>query len=103
MIMIKNVNKWKVRFTANGIEIKRVEKFNYLGSFLTSDGKSDCEIKRRIMLNKEAFSKKIYFNKFQHHHVNKTENLEMLYLVYPFIWMRNMEHLVCYAKALRGN
>ena len=28
--------------------VKHVEKFNYLGSFLTSDGKSDCEMKRRI-------------------------------------------------------
>ena len=42
--------------TANGIEIKHVEKFNYLGSFLTSDGKSDCEIKRRIALSKEALN-----------------------------------------------
>ena len=37
---------------------KHVEKFNYLGSLLTSDGKSDCEIKRRIELSKEAFNKK---------------------------------------------
>ena len=43
---------------ANGIEIKHVEKFHYLGSFLTSDGKSDCEIKRRIAMSKEAFNKK---------------------------------------------
>ena len=44
--------------TASGIEIKHVEKFNYLGSLLTSDGKSDCEIKRRTALSKEAFNKK---------------------------------------------
>ena len=44
--------------TASGIEIKQVEKFNYLGSFLTSDGKSDCEVKPRIALSKEAFKKK---------------------------------------------
>ena len=48
----------KCTLTASGIEIKHVENFNYLGSFLTSDGKSDCEIKRRIALSKEAFSKK---------------------------------------------
>ena len=41
--------------TASGIEIKHVEKF--LGSFLTSDGKSDHEIKQRITLSIEAFNK----------------------------------------------
>ena len=37
---------------ANGIGIKQVEKFNYLGSFLTSNGKYDCEMKRSIALSK---------------------------------------------------
>ncbi len=47
--------------TANGIEIKHLKKFNYLGSFLTSDVKSDCEIKRRIALSKEASTKRDLF------------------------------------------
>ena len=38
--------------------IKEAKSANNLGSFLTSDGKSDCEIKRRIALSKEAFNKK---------------------------------------------
>ena len=42
----------------SGIDMKHVEKFNFLGSLLTSDGKSDCEIKRRIALSNEAFNKK---------------------------------------------
>jgi len=42
--------------TANEIDIERVK--SSLGSFLTSDGKSDCEIKRRIGLSKEASNKK---------------------------------------------
>ena len=44
--------------TANGENIKQVRKFNYLGSLLTSDGKCDSEIRRRIALSREAFSKK---------------------------------------------
>ena len=55
---IKKQSPPKCMLEASGIEIKHVEKFNYLGSFLTSDGKSDCEIKRRIALIKEAFNKK---------------------------------------------
>ena len=44
--------------TANGIRIKQVNKFSYLGSQITSDGKSDNEIKRRIAISKEEFNKK---------------------------------------------
>ena len=38
-------------------EIKQVEKFNYLGSLITSDGKCDAEIKKRIAMTKDTFEK----------------------------------------------
>ena len=37
-------------------EIKQVNSFEYLGSFITSDGRSDKEIKRRIGLAKSSFN-----------------------------------------------
>ena len=43
------------KLTANGIDIKQVDKFNFPGSFLASTGKFDCEIKQRIALSKVAF------------------------------------------------
>jgi hypothetical protein len=39
----------------HGREIKQVDQFSFLGSLMTSDGKSDQEIKRRIAIAKTAF------------------------------------------------
>ena len=39
------------------IPIKQIQKFNYLGSMLTADGKCDLEIRRRIGMAKDAFQK----------------------------------------------
>ena len=39
------------------IDIEQVTKFNYLGSFLTEDGKCDMEIRRRIGIAKNTFMK----------------------------------------------
>ena len=41
----------------HGDILKQVEGFNYLGSLITSDGRCDREIKRRItIIAKETFS-----------------------------------------------
>nr|BDT61653.1 MAG: reverse transcriptase [Marsupenaeus japonicus endogenous nimavirus] len=39
----------------NGIQIEQVNSFKYLGSWITSDGRSDTDIKYRIDLAKKAF------------------------------------------------
>ena len=46
-----------VTFTLNNETIKQVEKFKYLGSTITSDGRNDTEIKIRIGMAKDAFQK----------------------------------------------
>ena len=38
----------------NGETIKQVFRFNYLGSTITSDGRCDEDIKKRITLSKQA-------------------------------------------------
>ena len=50
----KNVSP-KCKLEIDGIEIKLVDKFEYLGSLIASDAKSDQEIKRRIGIAKTAF------------------------------------------------
>ena len=37
------------------MHIKQVQKFNYLGSVITSDGRCDTEIKKRIGMAKDTF------------------------------------------------
>jgi hypothetical protein len=39
-------------------QLENVESFKYLGSVLTNDGRSTCEIKCRIAMAKAAFNKK---------------------------------------------
>lgn len=39
------------------LEVKQVEKFYYLGSFLTGDGNDKIEIWNRIRITKDAFQK----------------------------------------------
>ena len=76
------------KLTANRIDIKQVEKFNYLGSFLKSDGKSDYEIKRRIALNKAAFKKKRAILMSLNITISTRQNLIS---GLSFIWMRNIK------------
>ena len=45
------------KIKSQGEEIKQVEKFKYLGYVLTSDGRCDTEIKKRIAIAKDSFSK----------------------------------------------
>ena len=39
-------------------QLENVERFKYLGSMLTNDGRCTCEIKSRIAMAKAAFNKK---------------------------------------------
>ena len=39
-------------------QLENVERFKYLGSMLTNDGRGTCEIKSRIAMAKAAFNKK---------------------------------------------
>ncbi len=56
MVVSKRRNPRR-RLHIGDVEIKQVEKFNYLGSMLTEDGKCDTEVRRRIGLAKEAYQK----------------------------------------------
>jgi hypothetical protein len=47
-----------VKFMIDQKELENVESFKYLGSMLTNDGRSSCEIKSRIATAKSVFNKK---------------------------------------------
>ena len=51
----KNKSPPTCNVNINGESIKQVVRFNYLGSTITSDGRCDEEIKKRIALSKPAF------------------------------------------------
>jgi len=47
-----------VKITIDGEEIEQVTEFCYLGSLISSDAKCHKEIKKRIAMGKEAFTKR---------------------------------------------
>ena len=57
MSISKNKSSPTCNVSMNGETIKQVTRFNYLGFTITSDGRCDEEIKKRIALSKQAFQK----------------------------------------------
>ena len=57
MVVSKKLDVPDCQLTVGEREIKQVEKFSYLGSLITSDGRSDSEIKKRIGISKAIFEK----------------------------------------------
>ncbi|RUS84333.1 hypothetical protein EGW08_007927 [Elysia chlorotica] len=47
----------KAEIKVKGKSIEQIDQFVYLGQLITTDGRSDSEIKRRITIAKNAFSK----------------------------------------------
>lgn len=47
----------KITINIAGEKLEQVKQFNYLGSTITEDFKSQGEIRRRIILGKEAYNK----------------------------------------------
>jgi hypothetical protein len=65
-------------------QLENVECFKYLGSMLTNDGISTCEIKSRIAIAKAAFNKKKIF----YHHIGlkfEEETSKMPHLEHGFV------------------
>ena len=56
MVISKKQNP-KCRLVIGNDFIQQVDKFSYLGSYITKNGKCDNEIKRRIEIGTGAFEK----------------------------------------------
>jgi len=57
MVVSKKINNPACNITIGNQIIKQVNRFEYLGTTITSDGRCDSEIKKRIAIAKNAFSK----------------------------------------------
>ena len=56
VMIMNNWDKEKAEIMLNGVTLKQVEKFKYLGSWITSDGSCSTDIKCRIAEAKTAFT-----------------------------------------------
>ena len=81
----------------NNETIKQVEKFKYLGSTITSDGRNDAEIKIRIGMAKDAFQKmeKVIKNK---NITIETRNRILQCYVIPILWQRVLDNITKHGK-----
>ncbi len=66
--------------------VKQVENFNYLGSLMTSDGRTDSEIKKRIGMAKDTFQKigKLLRDR-KMSNGNQTKSASLLCVLRPYI------------------
>ena len=76
MVITKYKDIPKCNLLLNGLKITQINQFKYLGSIITSDGKSEKDIITRIGMAKSAFMdlKKILTNK----HISITTRLRVL-------------------------
>ena len=56
MVVSKKPNSSKINIAIDGQHIEQVTSYRYLGSLITEDGRSEKEIKRRIMMAKTTFT-----------------------------------------------
>ncbi len=57
VMVASKTNTPRIRIEVGGRRIEQVEKFSYLGSWITEDGRCDKEIRMRIGIAKSAFKK----------------------------------------------
>ena len=58
MVFSKSSHPPNTRIHIEGKLIEKVQKFTYLGTLMTEDGRSEKEIKRRINIGKRTFQQK---------------------------------------------
>ena len=79
--------------------IKQVEKFKYLGSTITSDGRNDAEIKNTNRHGKGCLPKDGECNQKQEHNDrNKEQNPAVLSYSHPYLWQRVLDNITKHGK-----
>ena len=80
-MLISKKEGGSVSFLINGQAIERVNRFKYLGSVISEDGRSLAAVKERIVLAKDAFNKR---RELLTKHMSKTLKKKLLKtLIWP--------------------
>ena len=85
MAITKDAKETKINVQIDRKDVEQVQSFTYLGQLITDDGRSECEIRRRIGVAKTAFSKK--------HRLLTNRNISLetrLRLVKCYVWSQLM-------------
>ncbi|GFR82060.1 endonuclease-reverse transcriptase [Elysia marginata] len=81
------------KIRSNGTQVRQVDQFKYLGYMLTSDGKCETEIRKRIITSKTTFKKlsPLMTNR-NNTHGYKNKNFKSICLVCSYIWLRMLDN-----------
>ena len=80
-------------FLAKAERMKQVDTFKYLGFTITPDARCDTEIKKRIALFKDTFTKmKSIFTNRNIKVSLQNQHSETLQMVHPSVWIVNVGH-----------
>ena len=77
----------KYRKSLNGKEIEPVNQFVYLGQVISSDGRSEVDIKKRFSIARNKFN---MLRRFMCISVRGLKT--KLHMVYVIIWRRNLDY-----------
>ena len=90
---------------SGGEEIKKVDKFRYLGSMITGDAKDITTVKKTNFNSKS----KIYIwkikrsvNKFKNIKINKNEHSKDICILCFVVWLQNMDFEQGFGDETRG-
>ena len=91
MVVSKKPNSPKINIAIDGEQIEQVTSYMYLGSLITEDGRSEKEIKRRIMIARSTFTN-IRTIVSRHKPEDQIKSNKMLYLANTILWSRDMDN-----------
>ena len=88
MVITKEQQSPKIEMKINNHIIEQVDQFDYLGSLITFEGRCGEEIRRRVILSKNAYNKiKTLSNKLKNIYRIKKKIYKVLCLVSSAVWL----------------
>ena len=78
MVVRKKPNSPKINIAIDGQHIEQITSYMYLGSLITEDGRSEKDIKRRIMIARSTFTnmRTRHFGKVRNRYSRSDENCQ---------------------------
>ena len=87
MVDSKKPNSPRVNIVIDGQQIEQLTSYMYLGSLITEDGRSEKEIKRRIMMARSTFTQHENTTIVSRHKPeDQIKSNKMLYLADTILW-----------------
>ena len=94
MVVSKKPNSPKINISIDGQQIEQVTSYMYLGRLITENGRSEKEIKRRILIARSIFNSVITLLSClsRHKHEDQITSNKMPYLADTSLWSRDMDN-----------